>query len=359
MTNYIKYKDSVVFHPGYYIEELVEESGLTQQDFANRLGTTPKTLSKLINGRQGLSAEIALKLSNMLGTSLEYWQNLQNAYDAAVVRIENEALMEEEIAVLKKLDYSYFRDNFQLPDIPRKLDEQVFQVRRFLGVASLTVLCKPDLSVSFRSAVDEMSEATLVKTNALIQIAMNETLKVDSPKFDKKKFNAAIEYALTQTTNHDGFYPLVKSKFLEAGVILVILPNLKGSNINGASKKIGSSVMLMVNDRRLYADTFWFTLLHEAGHIANGDLGASLESDENNKEAIADKFAEDLLIPSEAYQDFVSLWRFDSASIKSFAKKINRDPGIVLGRLQNDGYIGYKNSSYAGLRCKYKISYDL
>ena len=37
--------------------------------------------------------------------------------------------------------------------------------------------------------------------------------------------------------------------------------------------------MLMVNDRRLYSDTFWFTLLHEIGHIINKDYGISFEKE--------------------------------------------------------------------------------
>ena len=50
MSNYIEYNDKIAFHPGYYLKELVDESGLTQEDFANRLGTTPKNLSILIRG---------------------------------------------------------------------------------------------------------------------------------------------------------------------------------------------------------------------------------------------------------------------------------------------------------------------
>ena len=48
MSNYIEYNDTVAFHPGYYIKEIVEESGLTQEDFAKRLDTSPKNLSLLI-----------------------------------------------------------------------------------------------------------------------------------------------------------------------------------------------------------------------------------------------------------------------------------------------------------------------
>ncbi|MBQ1431371.1 MAG: HigA family addiction module antidote protein, partial [Firmicutes bacterium] len=81
MSNYFEFNDKVAFHPGYYIKEIVDESGLTQEDFAKRLGTTPKNLSILIRGEQSLSIEMASKLSRMLGTSVGYWLGLQQAYN--------------------------------------------------------------------------------------------------------------------------------------------------------------------------------------------------------------------------------------------------------------------------------------
>lgn len=93
---------------------------------------------------------------------------------------------------------------------------------------------------------------------------------------------------------------------MDAGVIWVILPNISGSKINGATKKIGENIMLMVNDRRLNADSFWFTLFHEIGHIINGDYGISFEKEAGEQEVSADKFAEDCLIPPEEYERFIS-----------------------------------------------------
>lgn len=355
MSNYIEHKDSVVFHPGYYIEEIVEESGLSQQDFANRLDTTPKNLSKIINGQQSLSVDMAMKLSKMLGTSLEYWLNLQNAYDAVVAEIKSEAVLEEEIAVLKQIGYAYFRDFFHLPDLPKRLVEQVFEVRRFLEVASLTVFRKRDMYVSFRAATDSMDERTIVKANALVQIAVNEARRSDAPKYDKARFRSAVEYALTLTSEHEEFYPSIKEAFFNSGVVLVVLPNLSGSKINGATKRIGSTIMLMVNDRRLYADSFWFTLLHEAGHILNDDFGISFEGESGEKEAVADKFAENKLIPPALYDTFVANRVFSLESISRFADEIGRDPGIVLGRLQNDGYVRHNDARLVSLKRKYKV----
>ncbi len=357
MSNYIEHKGSLAFHPGYYIEEIVEESGLTQEDFAKRLGTTPKTLSLLINGKQRLTFKIAMKLSRMLDTTVQYWLNLQNAYDAALAQIASEEELEREKSVLKMLGYNYFRDNFGLPDLPRKIAVQVEQVRAFLNVASLTVLTGRDMAVSFRSSTGAMSEGSIAKANAMVQIATNKAMTTPSPKFDKKKFEEAIDFALTQTTNHEHFYPLIRDRFLKAGVVLVILPNLPGSKTNGATKKIGRRVMMMVNNRRLNADSFWFTLLHEAGHVINGNFGISFESETGAIEEAANEFAENKLIDPELYEAFVrtSGTHFSESSIVTFAGSIGRDPGIVLGRLENDGLLRRDNSMQS-LRRKYHVS---
>lgn len=82
MSNFIEYNDKMVFHPGYYIKEIIEESGMTQEDYAKRLDTTAKNLSLLIRGEQSLSIDMAIKLSKMMDTSIAYWLNLQQAYDA-------------------------------------------------------------------------------------------------------------------------------------------------------------------------------------------------------------------------------------------------------------------------------------
>ena len=136
---YIEYNGRIAFHPGYYIREIVDDSGLSHADFAKRLDTTPKNLSILIRGEQSLSPDMAMKLARMLDTSIDYWMNLQASYDSIVAGIESDKELEKEKRILSILDYRYFRDNFDLPDHPRRWKEQVVELRRFLDVASLTV----------------------------------------------------------------------------------------------------------------------------------------------------------------------------------------------------------------------------
>ena len=356
MSNYIEYNGKIAFHPGYYIKEIIQESGLSQKDFAYRLDTTPKNLSILVRGEQSLSIDIAMKLSRMLGTSVEYWLNLQNSYDALIAEFESSKELEQERRVFKYFEYAYFRGNFGLPDLPRKTNDQIKCVREFLNVATLSVFTKPNMAVSFRSASGDMKEANTARANAMVQIAINEALKIEAPKYDKKKFEKAADYALTLTTQHSDFYPLIRNAFKEAGVIFVILPNLPGSGINGATKKIGQNVMLMVNDRRLYSDTFWFTLFHEVGHIINGDYGVTFEEGDDSLEDAADKYAEDKLIPPEEYEIFLKRNQFREEDIRVFADRIDRDPGIVLGRLQNDQIVPFANDTLSkALKHQYKV----
>ena len=69
-------------HPGEVIKELcLEPLGLSVTDAAKALGVSRKTLSALLNGRSGISPEMALRLAKAFDTSAESWLNQQIQYD--------------------------------------------------------------------------------------------------------------------------------------------------------------------------------------------------------------------------------------------------------------------------------------
>ena len=87
MTNKIvEYKDLIAFHPGQYLGELIEDYEMTQKEFAENLGVSPKTISKLVKGEESISNEIAQKLEKFTNISMKTWLNLQNAYDVKMAR---------------------------------------------------------------------------------------------------------------------------------------------------------------------------------------------------------------------------------------------------------------------------------
>ena len=70
------------FHPGeILLEEFLEPTGTTQTAFAQRVGWTRSRLNELIRGKRGITADAALDLADVLGTSPKLWMNLQATYD--------------------------------------------------------------------------------------------------------------------------------------------------------------------------------------------------------------------------------------------------------------------------------------
>jgi addiction module HigA family antidote len=64
-----------------YIEPLKEHKLMTIKKMAGMLDTSEKNLSELIHGKVGISPQMAIKLSLVLGTSAEFWMNLQKNYE--------------------------------------------------------------------------------------------------------------------------------------------------------------------------------------------------------------------------------------------------------------------------------------
>lgn len=76
--------DLIAFHPGQYIGELIEDYQMTQKEFAEKLGLSPKTISRLVNGEESISNDIAQKLEKFTNISMKTWLNLQVSYDRKV-----------------------------------------------------------------------------------------------------------------------------------------------------------------------------------------------------------------------------------------------------------------------------------
>jgi addiction module HigA family antidote len=73
-------------HPGRVVfDECIEPLGLTITDAAAALGVTRTTLSELVNGKRGISPEMALRISQVFGGSAQSWIVQQAQYDLAQV----------------------------------------------------------------------------------------------------------------------------------------------------------------------------------------------------------------------------------------------------------------------------------
>ena len=75
-------KINVPIHPGEILnEEFLRPAEITQERFAKALGVSRRTVNEIVRGRRSVTAEMAIRLSKVLGTSAELWIGLQTDYD--------------------------------------------------------------------------------------------------------------------------------------------------------------------------------------------------------------------------------------------------------------------------------------
>jgi addiction module HigA family antidote len=71
-------------HPGVMLlEEFLQPADKSQAAFAREIGWTKARLNEFIKGKRGVTADAALDLADVLGTSPRLWMNLQSTYDLA------------------------------------------------------------------------------------------------------------------------------------------------------------------------------------------------------------------------------------------------------------------------------------
>lgn len=71
-------------HPGEYIADGLEELKINQVQLAQILGCSKQLINDIIKGRKGLSMDICLKLPVVMGSTAEFWSDLQQRYDLKI-----------------------------------------------------------------------------------------------------------------------------------------------------------------------------------------------------------------------------------------------------------------------------------
>jgi len=126
-----------------------------------------------------------------------------------------------------------------------------------------------------------------------------------------------------------------------AGVAFVLVPEIEGAAVSGATKWLTpSKAMICMTLRGKCNDRFWFTFFHESSHILNDskkEVFVDVDYSDDPREKAADAFAANLLIPTKHTEMMSKLKTRDQ--VEAFAAKIGIHPGIVVGRLQKDGVI--------------------
>lgn len=84
-------------HPGEHIRIDLEELGVSQRHLARAIGVPPNRVSEIIQGNRSITADTALRLARWMGTTPQYWLNLQANYDLRKAMIDSGDAIEQAV----------------------------------------------------------------------------------------------------------------------------------------------------------------------------------------------------------------------------------------------------------------------
>lgn len=339
--------------PGATIKEQLEDRGMSQKEFASRMGMSEKHISHLINGEVQLTHDVAYRLEMVLGLPANFWSNLEAIYREKIAKAEAENALDADKELAKKLPYKEMSKYKWLPET-RIAEERVIHLRRFFEVVQLERLEDNKLLPSIacrRQSITEKADFALI---AWAQKAKLEARNIETSPIDLKELTNILPSIRAMTTkNPNEFCPQLITLLANCGIALVFLPHIGGSFLHGATFYDKNKIVIGLTVRGKDADKFWFSLFHEIGHILLGHLNQE-DGTSDSDEAAADAFARDTLIPQDAFTNFVEKQSFTKEMIVAYASVIGIDPGIVVGRLQKEGFIDF--SWHNDLKTKYEIT---
>ena len=335
----VRSRSYIATPPGATIKEQLNDRGMSQKEFAARMDMSEKHISKLINGEVQLTPEVAVRLEVVLGVPAKFWNNLEAVYREKLIKVEAENAMEADEALAKQLPYNEMANYGWVPKT-RESKEKVINLRKYFEVVELSLLENNQITriACRRLAVTEKSDFALL---AWAQKAKLTARNIKTAPINIKGLISVIPQIRQMTVlKPEEFCPRIKSLLAECGIALVFLPHLKGSFLQGASFIDGNKIVVGLTARGKDADKFWFSLFHELAHIILGHVGqndGTTEDDEND----ANAWSRDTLIPEKVFEEFRVKSNYSEISIRAFAKEQCIAPGIVVGRLQNEGCIQY------------------
>ncbi len=350
------FRPMIAIPPGETIKENMEFLGMSQKELAARMGITEKHLSNILTGKASITYDTALNLECVLGPSAEFWMELESGYQLDKARLEKEDELAIDLEILKSIKYKEMSKRGWVSDTCVRA-ERVNNCRDFFGVANLSLISKT-VSVMFRK--NEMGSEKNLNIIAWLRQAELQGMKVKTDDFDKNKLKRLIpKFRELTLKSASEFYPEMKKLCADCGVALVLVEDLPGNGICGATIWRNGKAILALTVRGKRADIFWFTLFHELAHIINHkkeQCDINFDGNNNDIEKEANEIARDYLIPNQLYNEFIRNYNVNSKlDIIRYAAHIGIAPSILTGRLMFDGYIGY--DQFSELRPSFKIVY--
>ncbi len=335
MTMKHDFKPDYVVLPGESIKEMIDYMGLTQKDFARRLEISEQSLIRILQGKQPITHETALKLELVTGVSNEFWIAREANYQKHLARLADEENEETNKEFLKRFPIKELIKR-NIIKASKNVAELKNEILRFFKVGSIEAFYNvlDQNSVAARSSKAYPTEA--VNAITYLHLGMKKAEDMQLGEYSHKKLDMAIEKLRKLTKKEpETFVQKTREILAEAGIAVVYEPRFKGMHLNAVcswtSSKKGKAIIVM-NDKGKSEDIFWFSLFHELGHIrlhGKKQMFLNYGKQDDMLEKEADDFAADQLLPNIEFDKGISI---NEDMIYEIAGNAGIAVGIVAGR---------------------------
>lgn len=344
-------------HPGEHLEEYLEVHGLKQAEFARRAGLTAKHVSEIINGKNPVTPETALKLERVLGLKAEIWLRLQTSWDLFQARKREREAAPETKSWLSKFPV---KDLKALKLLPDTRDENVLlnSLLAILGIGEPAAYPakRRGLAVQHRQSRSFASADDHVCTWLLL--GERRARAMNLPAFDPRRFGQAVSEIRGLTREPVRvFEPRMKRLCADAGVALLFVKPLGQTRLFGSAWWFDGDqrAIIQMSLRMKSNDHFWWTFFHECGHIdlhrgKNFADDQSAEGDGSEEEA--DKWAEEILYGKSGQARILANPPMSEARVRRLADELELHPGIIVGMLQHHEALPFKSLNH--LKAKFQ-----
>lgn len=344
-TGHNEYHPDAVSPPGETLLETLEIRGMSQAELAERTGRPRKTINEIIKGKAAITPETALQFERVLGVPSRFWNQREQQYREFLAQQQEQHYLEQHVDWLKQIPVRAMIKQGWIQSRDGKV-AQLREVLQFFGIAS------PN-QWHMASAAFRKSPACSTNEGALAAwLRRGEIMAQDisCAAYDQQAFTKTLEQIRTLTRKSpDMFVPELTRLCAAHGVAVVFVPELPGTSVCGATRWLTSTrALIQLSLRYKTDDQLWFSFFHEAGHIVLHNKRAFFleteKAQEDQAEKEANRFAADMLIAPAAWRNFLETKEYRSkAVIRFFADELGIAPGIIVGRLQHEKKIPFRN----------------
>lgn len=344
-----KYEPYLNIGPGEFIKEELEARNWRQEDLAEILGLSLKSVNQLMLNKQAITIETAKLLSRAFGQSPQYWISLETNYR---LRLQNEGLKESEVETKANI-YKYM----PVKEMMRKgwirtcntVDELVNEIRQFWGLNKLDFSFMDTISLANFRKSEAFIQYNKYYALTWLQMAQKCATIYQANRYSETRLEKLV-FDFHRYTAAENGVELFLEDLSKVGVKFLVLSHLQKTYIDGASFYDEANPVIVYTKRYDRIDNFWFTVAHEIAHILlhlkkeNDFFIDNLDELITDVEKEADNFAAGMLQADEILAYFEPLKKYISKiRVMDCAQRLKVNPAIVVGVLQHYGMLSRRN----------------